>query len=170
MSVEEIAAVVAQYPTRFVVVTGGEPMIAKGMRGLLAAGTVAPEGAAVYLASISPKLANSTPEAARAGEAWVARHENLRVQPEVLRAWVQQAPDFQLKFVIATREDLLDAQRLLATIGAPIPPEKILLMPEGTSVEAMRARYDLLIQASKDHGYRLSPRLHIEWFGNKRGT
>ena len=138
MSVEEIAAVVAQYPTRFVVVTGGEPMIAKGMRGLLArlreagkhitietAGTVAPEGAAV---------------------------------------------DLELKFVIATREDLLEAQRLLATIGAPIPPEKILLMPEGTSVEAMRARYDLLIQASKDHGYRLSPRLHIEWFGNKRGT
>jgi 7-carboxy-7-deazaguanine synthase len=34
----------------------------------------------------------------------------------------------------------------------------------------MRDRYDLLIGASKQHGYRLSPRLHIEWFGNRRGT
>ena len=182
MSEEEILAEVQRHPTRFVVVTGGEPMIAKGMRDLLArlralgkhitvetAGTVPPEGACVDLVSISPKLANSTPEVAKAGEAWVARHESLRLQPTVLRAWVE-AGDYQLKFVISSAADLEEARQVVASIGIPIPPEKILLMPEGITVEAMRERYELLIAASKEHGYRLSPRLHIEWFGNKRGT
>jgi 7-carboxy-7-deazaguanine synthase len=183
MSLEEILAEVQQHPTRYVVVTGGEPMIAKGMREMLArlrqldkhitietAGTVPPEGAAVDLASISPKLANSTPDAERAGAAWVARHEDLRLQPEVLRAWLHEARDYQLKFVISSNQDLAEAREVLQSIGIPIPPEKVLLMPEGVTVEAMRERYTLLIEASKTHGYRLSPRLHIEWFGNKRGT
>jgi 7-carboxy-7-deazaguanine synthase len=43
-------------------------------------------------------------------------------------------------------------------------------MPEGISLEAMRSRYPLLVKACLTHGYRLSPRLHIELFGNKRGT
>ena len=30
--------------------------------------------------------------------------------------------------------------------------------------------YPLLVQACLEHGYRLSPRLHIELFGNRRGT
>jgi 7-carboxy-7-deazaguanine synthase len=65
---------------------------------------------------------------------------------------------------------LLEAQSVIASIGIPVPPEKVLLMPEGTSLEAMRTRYPLLVKACLTHGYRLSPRLHIELFGNKRGT
>jgi 7-carboxy-7-deazaguanine synthase len=183
MSLEGILTAVDEYPARFVVVTGGEPMIAKGMRDLIAAlrgrgkhvtvetaGTVGPGDCIVDLASLSPKLSNSTPDAALAGEAWVSRHETSRLQPEVLRRWIEIAVDFQLKFVISDGADLEEARGVIASIGVPIPPEKILLMPEGTAVEAMRARYPLLIEASKTHGYRLSPRLHIEWFGNKRGT
>jgi 7-carboxy-7-deazaguanine synthase len=183
MSHEEILNEIAQCPTRYIVVTGGEPMIAKGIREFIAmlrgqgrhvtletAGTVPPEGCDVDLASLSPKLANSTPSEGKAGVAWVQRHEQTRLQPEVLRAWIESALDYQLKFVISTEADLKEAQDIVAAIGLPIPPEKVLLMPEGTSLEAMRSRYDLLIDACKRHGYRLSPRLHIELFGNKRGT
>ena len=183
MTSEEILAQIAQHPTRYVVVTGGEPMIAKGIREFIAtlrgqgrhvtvetAGTVLPEGCVVDLASLSPKLANSTPSEEKAGAAWVQRHEQTRLQPEVLRAWIETAVDYQLKFVISTEADLAEAQGIVAAIGLPIPPEKVLLMPEGTRLEAMRSRYDLLIDACKRHGYRLSPRLHIELFGNKRGT
>ncbi|MCX6853900.1 MAG: radical SAM protein, partial [Verrucomicrobia bacterium] len=63
-----------------------------------------------------------------------------------------------------------EAQSVVASIGIPILPEKILLMPEGVSMEVMRTRYTLLIKACLNQGYRLSPRLHIELFGNKRGT
>ena len=182
MSVEEIVAVVQREPTRFVVVTGGEPMVAKGMPELLAqlreagkhitietAGTIAPQGVACDLASISPKLAHSTPSEAKAGKAWAEKHESLRLQPEVLRAWCESY-DFQLKFVVATEADVEEVRAVVASIGVPVPPEKILLMPEGITQEALRARQTWLVEVCKRTGWRYSPRLHIDLFGNKRGT
>jgi len=182
MSVEEIVAVVQREPTRFVVVTGGEPMVAKGMPELLAqlreagkhitietAGTIAPQGVACDLASISPKLAHSTPSEAKAGKAWAEKHEQLRLQPEVLRAWCESY-DFQLKFVVATEADVEEVRAVVASIGVPVAPEKILLMPEGITQEALRARQAWLVEVCKRTGWRYSPRLHIDLFGNKRGT
>lgn len=182
MSMEEIVAVVQREPTRFVVVTGGEPMVAKGMPELLTklreagkhitietAGTIAPQGVACDLASISPKLAHSTPSEAKAGKAWAEKHEKLRLQPEVLRAWCENY-DFQLKFVVATEADVEEVRAVVASIGVPVPPEKILLMPEGITQEALRARQAWLVEVCKRTGWRYSPRLHIDLFGNKRGT
>lgn len=182
MSVEEIVAVVQREPTRFVVVTGGEPMVAKGMPELLkqlrtagkhitveTAGTIAPQGVACDLASISPKLAHSTPSEAKAGKAWAEKHERLRLQPEVLRAWCENY-EFQLKFVVATEADVEEVRAVVASIGVPVAPEKILLMPEGITQEALRARQAWLVEVCKRTGWRYSPRLHIDLFGNKRGT
>lgn len=183
MTLAEIMAEVMKHPAQHVVVTGGEPMVAKGIQELITglqaagkhvtietAGTVAPGSLKVDLASLSPKLANSTPSLEKAGAAWVQRHEQTRLQPSVLKAWVENSHDYQLKFVISTPADLAEAQEIITHIGLTIPAEKILLMPEGTSMETMRTRYPLLIDACLKHGYRLSPRLHIELFGNKRGT
>lgn len=183
MTLDALLAEATRHPTSHVVVTGGEPMIARDIREFIArlrdrgchvtvetAGTIAPDGCVVDLASLSPKLSNSTPTEAQAGAAWVARHEETRRQPGVLRAWIETAVDHQLKFVISSERDLEEAHALVAAIGIPVLPEKILLMPEGTTLEAMRSRYPLLIEACKTHGHRLSPRLHIELFGNRRGT
>lgn len=180
MSVAEILAQVQAHPTRFVVVTGGEPMLAKDMPLLLAelraagkhitietAGTIPPDGVPCDLASISPKLGNSTP-GSEAG-AWVERHERTRLQPEVLREWCRHY-DVQWKFVISGEADLREAEQVIASIGLPVAPEKILLMPEGISPEALRSRLPLIIEACKVWGYRYSPRLHIDLFGNRRGT
>ena len=182
MSVEEILAIVQREPTRYVVVTGGEPMVAKGMPELLAqlhaagkhitietAGTIAPQGVACDLASISPKLAHSTPSEAKAGKAWAEKHERLRLQPEVLHAWCASY-DYQLKFVIATEADVEEVRAVVASIGVPVPPEKILLMPEGITQEALHSRQTWLVEVCKRTGWRYSPRLHIDLFGNKRGT
>jgi 7-carboxy-7-deazaguanine synthase len=180
MSVGQILAAVQVHPTRFVVVTGGEPMIAKEMPMLLAAlraagkhitietaGTVPPSGVPCDLASISPKLGNSTP-GEEAG-AWAEKHERTRLQPAVLAEWCTRYA-VQLKFVISTQADLIEAAQVVASIGVAIPPEQVLLMPEGISAEALRSRNALIVEACKAHGYRYSPRLHIDLFGNKRGT
>lgn len=182
MTAGQIIAEVERHPTRFVVVTGGEPMIAKEMPDLLTAlrgegkhitietaGTVPPDGVPCDLASISPKLANSTPSAETAGAAWTEKHERTRLQPDVLRQWCEHC-DYQLKFVISSDDDMREAESIVSRIGTPIPPQKILLMPEGTDAETLRSRTPLLIDWCKRKGYRLSPRLHIDWFGNKRGT
>src|SRR2546429_6104816 len=85
LPLDAIMSAVAEYPARHAVVTGGEPMIAPGIveltehlraRGLHitieTAGTVfAP--VVCDLMSISPKLANSTPEGS-----WATQHDRLR--------------------------------------------------------------------------------------------
>jgi len=181
ISVAEIVRQVESFPARHCVLTGGEPMVAKDIHSLAqalrdkgrhitieTAATVPPEGIACDLASLSPKLKNSAPDA-RLPDAWRERHEKLRWQPDVLRAWIDHYP-FQLKFVVATAADLAEIQLLLRALDRNIPPSKILLMPEGVSTAALRARDELLINACKQYGYRYCNRLHVEVFGHQRGT
>lgn len=182
MSVGQILDEVGKFRARHCVLTGGEPMIARGIHELAAelhakdrhitietAGTVAPGGIACDLASISPKLANSTPVAGEAEEAWIARHERTRLQPETLREWVDSFP-FQLKFVASEPSDIAEIEALVAATGADIPPWKILLMPEGTSQEALDANSSNLLAICREKGYRFCDRLHVRLFGNSRGT
>jgi len=182
LEVEEILDQVRKYPAKHCVVTGGEPMVAKGIHNLMTrlkqdgyhltietAGTVLPEGIDCDLASISPKLSNSTPSPDEISEGWVAKHEQLRLQPAVIRQWIRRYP-FQLKFVISEARDVEEVETLLSQIDADIPPHKILLMPEGISSEIIRGRDDTLIDLCLSRGYRFCNRLHVEIFGNTRGT
>jgi 7-carboxy-7-deazaguanine synthase len=156
-------------------------MVAKDIRPLAAAlrelgkhltietaATIAPDGIACDLASLSPKLKNSAPDAKLFG-ALHERHEKLRWQPDVVRAWTENYP-YQLKFVVADSADLAEIQLLLRELGGKIPPEKVQLMPEGVTLEALRAREPALGALCKTHGYRYCHRLHIELFGHTRGT
>ncbi len=181
LSVSEIVRQVESFPARHVVLTGGEPMVAKDMHELAGAlrekgkhitietaATIAPNGIACDLASLSPKLKNSAPDH-RASDAWREKHEQLRWQPAVVREWLEQYP-FQLKFVVARPADIEEMQLLLHDLHRPIPPEKILLMPEGTTSSVLRARDEWLVDICKQRGYRYCQRLHIALFGNTRGT
>ena len=181
MRVDEIVAEVRKGPARHVVLTGGEPMIAPGIRELAAelkksgyhitietAATIAPAGIACDLASLSPKLKNSAPDE-RLSDAWREKHDALRWQPDVVRAWLD-GYGFQLKFVVAQVADVDEIEVMLAQLGRDIPRAKVLLMPEGTTVEALRAKAGWLGELCKVRGYRYAPRLHIELYGNRRGT
>lgn len=181
-SVEEVVRQVLAFPAQHVVLTGGEPMAARDMRTLAArlrehgkhitietAGTLPPEGIACDLASISPKLANSTPGTGTIANAWIERHERTRLQPEVIRQWVD-AYDFQLKFVVATAEDLEEIRDVIARLDTGIAAWKVLLMPEGTNLATLHSREALLVEACKRYGYRYCSRLHIQLFGNTMGT
>ena len=163
---------------RYVVVTGGEPMIfadvvplTAGLRKLgvhitiETAGTVF-QPAACDLMSISPKLANSTP-VEREGGRWAAQHDRLRYQPEVLRA-LMSACEYQLKFVVSSPEDLPEIETMLSEIGAD--RGRVLLMAEGTDPGAIQERARWLVEVCRRQGFRYSPRLHIDIWGNRRGV
>ena len=77
---------------------------------------------------------------------------------------------FQLKFVVASVDDVTEIQLLLRDLRRTIPAVKILLMPEGTSVEVLRGRETTLIDVCKRYGYRYCSRLHVQLFGHTRGT
>lgn len=181
MAVTEILEAVEAAGSRHVVVTGGEPMIARGMAELLerlsarghhvtveTAGTVEPRGVPCDLASLSPKLAHSTPTEEAAG-AWAARHEARRLRPDILRQWIR-GYDHQLKFVVAEAGDLEEIRRLLDELGGEVLPERVLLMPEGVCPEVLRERALWLVEICRRTGYRYCPRLHVDLFGHVRGT
>ncbi len=181
MTVEEIMAEVVTHPAKHVVLTGGEPMVAPGIHELAfqlqenryhitieTAAKVAPRGIACDLASLSPKLAHSAPDA-RLDDTWRKKHEELRWQPSVVESWIA-AGNYQLKFVVGSEADLTEIEAMIRETGCAVPPSKILLMPEGTTVEVLRAKAGWLGAVCKARGYRYAPRLHIELYGNQRGT
>lgn len=169
-----IAAILAQarsYGSSHYVVTGGEPMIAPGIVELTHAleGHLTIETAGtVYkdvrcdLMSISPKLAHSTPQGS-----WAERHERLRYQPEVLRRLIGEY-EYQLKFVVAAPADLEEIRAILGEIEAD--RARVLLMAEGTDAAAIRERAKWITEIAKREGFRYSPRLHIDLWGNERGV
>ncbi len=175
---EEILARVARYRAHYVVVTGGEPMIApeivlltEALRQMRLHVTVETAGtvfAAVdcHLISLSPKLSNSTPFEKEGGR-WAAQHDRLRSRPEVLKRFMA-AYDYQLKFVVAEEDDIVEIKALVARLQAN--PQRVVLMPEGTDAEVLRERATWIVELCKQEGYRFSPRLHIDLYGNRRGV
>ena len=184
MSVDEIVAEVRKFKAEHVVLTGGEPMVAPGIHDLASklrdaryhitiesAGTVAPKGIACDLASLSPKLNNSTPEEGSIDAAWIKRHEETRNQSDdILREWIEQAGDYQFKFVISTHDDFIQALAIMRFGFSEVPRWKVQLMPEGIDSATIAKNRAMLIDFCKESGYRLCDRLHIHLFGNTRGT
>jgi 7-carboxy-7-deazaguanine synthase len=161
-----------------VVVTGGEPMIADGIVELThrvkesglhitieTAGTIYKD-VACDLMSISPKLANSTPHE-RDGGKWAAQHDRLRYQPEVVMKLMREF-EYQLKFVVTSPQDLAEIESMLEEIHAD--RERVVLMAEGTDAATIRERAAWITEICKREGFRYSPRLHIDVWGNRRGV
>lgn len=170
-----------------VVVTGGEPLIHDDVVDLLdrlnAAGyhnTVETNGTiyrdtAIDLASISPKLASSTPtpEKDPAGDGeWADRHEERRIDMDALSALIDAYPS-QLKFVVTGPDDMPEINDLVARIRAaattPIPDDDVLLMPEGVTCEQLAETRELTADLAMEHGYRYTPRLHVNLWEDAPG-
>lgn len=182
-SVQEVFdAVIHHQQARHVVFTGGEPMLVKELKPLSemlkaagwhitieTAGTIIRGNVLCDLASLSPKLSNSTPLSDEIEQAWISRHEHTRLQPAVLQDWLRHG-DYQLKFVVGSSQDIHEIDSLLTSIQFPIAPHKVLLMPEGVTPDGLRGKTLELVELCKERGFRFSDRLHVHLFGHRRGT
>ncbi len=174
-SIDSIVEEVNRFGASHVVLTGGEPMIAPevdelthrlgGHLTIETAGTVDAQ-VRCDLMSISPKLANSTPHA-RAGGRWAQQHDRLRYQPEILKRLIQLYP-YQLKFVMVEPGDLAQVRAIVEEIGAA--KSRVLLMAEGIDAGGLAERGRWLAEVSKREGFRFTPRLHIDLWGNRRSV
>ncbi len=179
-------------PVRHAVLTGGEPMMFDALapfthalreRGwhitIETAGTLRPEPRVhADLMSISPKLRTSTPSAAQASERRIAevwagpggRHDQRRINLASLQALLDDhpAPSRQLKFVMTSERDLVEIDDLLARLRG-VTASDVMLMPEGVTVPTSDRAAQ--VQAICDaRGFTYCRRLHIELYGNTRGT
>jgi organic radical activating enzyme len=167
---EDVAARIAALGKPRLVVTGGEPLLqAPSLARMLALlpgmaieietnGTVAPPpalDARVHQYNVSPKLAHSGNPA------------ELALVPERLAHWASE-PRAALKFVVAEPADVEEVLSLAGTFK--IPRDRIWLMAEGTDAATLAARERWLAQLCLEHSLTLSKRLHIELYGDTRGT
>jgi 7-carboxy-7-deazaguanine synthase len=175
-SVAELVAEAEATRLRHVVVTGGEPLLQREIgaltRGLRAvglhvtvetAGTLAPEFECDLL-SLSPKTANSDPQGA-----WLARHRRQRSGLGSLRVLLERFPEHQLKFVVEDRDDVPEVLEILEMVG-PVASERVLLMAEGRTAAEVAARAPTVAGLCAEHGFRYTPRLHLDLFGGGRGV
>ena len=179
VSINEILNQVSKYKCRHVVLTGGEPLISVDVEELTqrlrATGNhLTIETAATVwrevecdLASISPKLANSTPWERESGR-FAEAHEKNRINFETIKRFMELG-DYQLKFVVDQAQDLMEIDELLSQLG-PVEPSNVLLMPQGITCDELASRGAWLADICKQRGFRFCPRLHIALYGNMRGT
>ena len=178
VSVDEVARRVMGQGIKHVVLTGGEPLLSEG--GLRLGGILRDKGhhltietAASFnpdtfepmadLFSISPKLRSSTPSDPR----FALLHEERRWRPRWIRELMKRG-DYQLKFVVGQTSDLDEIAIAVDILQAD--PSRVLVMPEGTSVERIDEVSRWLVPEAIGRGWRFSDRLHIRLFGNTRGT
>jgi len=171
-----------------VVLTGGEPLMHDASVELLdrlgelgyhttveTNGTIFRD-AHIDLASISPKLQSSTPTAEKdpKGEGeWAKRHEQRRIDPDALAKLVDTY-NSQLKFVVTGPEDLPEIDDLVARVrdatDATVRDDDVLLMPEGMTREQLDESRNTVAQLAMEHGYRYTPRLHVDLWNDAPGT
>ncbi|MFB6177419.1 MAG: 7-carboxy-7-deazaguanine synthase QueE [Halobaculum sp.] len=191
MTVDEIVAAVDDHDAAdHVVLTGGEPLIHEATVRLLerlsARGyhtTVETNGtiyrdAPIDLASVSPKLASSTPTPANAPDGtspgeWERRHERERIDLDALARLVEHY-ETQLKFVVTGPADLPEITDLVGRIreaaDATVADDDVLLMPEGQTREQLDGTRGTVADLAMEHGFRYTPRLHVDLWNDAPGT
>jgi len=175
-SPEEIAEAVRQWQSRFVVITGGEPMVKPEMAELVqmlkkigkhitieTAGIAYAADLQCDLMSISPKLSNSAPaEPEPAG-----KHNEGRLDTEVLRKLLDEY-EYQLKFVVASEDDLEEVQQTIEALEN-VDLEKVMLMPQAAGREELSARSPMVADMCKRSGFAFCQRLQVMLWDNERG-
>jgi 7-carboxy-7-deazaguanine synthase len=130
------------------------------------------------LISMSPKLASSTPykqnlegTGIKYNEKWVEKHERERINIPVIQSYINDKingwNDIQLKFVVATEQDITEIEEILKQLVG-WESSDICLMPEGVDVNTLNSRTGWIAEQALKRGWRFTPRLHVMMFGKNR--
>lgn len=151
------------------VITGGEPMIQqKQITEFISLmddwnieietnGTIPPNEdlAERVQFNVSPKLENS------------ANPLRKRYRPETLKKF-NALPKTTFKFVVQSQQDIDEIQGIID--DCQLDPNKIIIMPEGMDTDTLRRHAQEVEPLVKEKGWRLTTRMHIDLYGNKRAT
>jgi len=172
MGIGEVGQEILKHEPRYLVLTGGEPMIQQShfipmlehlkerafFIEIETNGTIVPDQKLVNLIdhwSVSPKLDNS------------GNLRSLREIPECYRFFAT-IPSGYFKYVLQDEDDFKEVQTLMNKYH--LPPNKIILMPEAQSRADLIERSKWVIELCKKTGCIFSTRLQILLWGNQRGV
>jgi 7-carboxy-7-deazaguanine synthase len=160
------------HDTGRVVISGGEPMLqwrqlcemfeahavfSQTAIEIETAGTIAPRDFTHVYArfNVSPKLENS------------GNPKQQRYRPKALRAFAE-FEDAIFKFVVAAPEDFAEIDEIVAE--CEIPRGAVYVMPEGVNATDVQEHARMVAEEVISRGWRLTTRLQVELWGNKRGV
>lgn len=151
----------------------------------------------IDLFSISPKLKSSEPGRQKnklldtpVSEEYIRDHQRFRINVDALQKYINACmnmgsyygdmpesgatrkpnKDYQLKFVVTSEKDLDEIRTDILDKLSFVSNEDVLLMPVGGTPELLKKSTDLTARLAIRHGFRFSPRLHINLFGDTAGT
>lgn len=167
LPIPEVINKIDQWPCRYVVITGGEPMLNPQLPDLAKAlkernkhitietsGIKFIAGLACDLMSVSPKTSNSGQK--KVPDTFFSIRQLIRRYP------------YQLKFVVDSPDDLPEIQQAVEQIGE-IHVEKIMLMPQAKTRNELIAKSPMVAQLCKEAGYVFCQRLQILLYDGARG-
>jgi organic radical activating enzyme len=150
------------------VVTGGEPLLQQRKIAKLLEmlpdwdveietnGTIAPIAELIHCQfNCSPKLSNS-------GNTLTKRY-----RPKVLMM-LNELPRTQFKFVVVNPDDLNEIEEIVTSCN--LNPEKVLIMPEGSTKEEVDAHLRDISDALAVKKWGVTLRNQLIWYGPKRRT
>ena len=171
LDLDAVKGLIQAFNCSHVVITGGEPLLQQAeLEPLVESladdghtfevetnGTIVPTTALlrhITQWNVSPKLRTSsnTPEA--------------REIPLALETFAR-LPEAYFKFVMTDNSDLDEVCALRDKYR--LRPDRVLLMPEGRTREALEKKGSWLSEACVKHGFRFTTRLHILLWGDERG-
>ena len=188
LDINHVAELITQWQNENLVISGGEPLLQQyGIIRLLdylseslersslathivypfkhveveTAGTVLPSESLlsrIQLFNVSPKLENSGNSQAK------------RYKEAVLRKFAELAGYNKavFKFVVTSSADYAEIDAMVDTLS--IPHFAVYIMPEGITEAALTEHLREVAEGAIKRGYRVTTRLHVLLFGNKRGV
>jgi 7-carboxy-7-deazaguanine synthase len=147
--------------------------------------------------SISPKLKSSDPDEKKnrlldhpVEQNYIRDHRKFRRNPGTLQKYINACmqkgsyygdepgspprrksnKDFQLKFVVTRESEIDEIRRDFLDNLSFVEPDDVILMPVGGTPELLRESMAMTARLAIQHGFRYTPRLQIDLFGDTAGT
>lgn len=172
MRLEDVEREIVKHNRKYLVVTGGEPMIQQShliplledlknkefLIEIETNGTIIPNQKLVNLIdhwSVSPKLENS------------GNSRSSREVPECYKFFAESSCS-HFKYVIQNKNDFREIEAIMQKYS--LTPERIILMPEAQNRDDLVERSKWLVELCKTRGCFFSTRLQILLWGNRRGV
>ncbi|WP_146404318.1 7-carboxy-7-deazaguanine synthase QueE [Planctomycetes bacterium CA13] len=178
-SIDSLQKAAIDAKVEHVVLTGGEPLLplesstlTEALRSIGLHVTIETAGTVdrdvqCDLMSISPKFRSSTPDRTKHPR-WHELHQKRRMPIDTMRRLIDRSDDYQVKFVVDAPTDL--EELLEVTSALAVPKEKVWVMPQGITPEELDKASMWLSEWTDSQGFRYCDRMHIHWYGNRRGT
>jgi 7-carboxy-7-deazaguanine synthase len=198
-SISEIVRIVQQTRSKFVVITGGEPMVTPlenpAKRNIETPCCFSSNGVNPDLPELVKKLKDLDKHITieTAGIAYIPEMpcDLMSISPKMSNSTPNDPKladihensrldlavlcelidnyAYQLKFVVDSEDDLSEIQQTVEEIGS-VDLEKVMLMPQAATREELLAKSPMVAEMCKKSGFTFCQRLQVLLWNNQRGT